>query len=110
MCHVLCQPLLLQYLEPATEAAEETSPEVAEQLPKDWPASECIYFYGDCLVLHQLKVPFQYVCSWRHIYVYMPAAVALSCASCHKRGAVTAFESQESFLPTPLLEALQLRA
>lgn len=32
---------VVQYLAPPTEADEETAPEVAEQLPEDWPASEC---------------------------------------------------------------------
>jgi ATP-binding cassette subfamily C (CFTR/MRP) protein 1 len=31
---------VVQYLEPPTEAAEETSPEVAATLPKDWPSGE----------------------------------------------------------------------
>lgn len=31
---------VVQYLTPETEAAEETVPEVAAQLPKDWPASK----------------------------------------------------------------------
>lgn len=34
---------VVQYLEPATEAAEETDPEVAAKLPKDWPASESLW-------------------------------------------------------------------
>jgi ATP-binding cassette subfamily C (CFTR/MRP) protein 1 len=31
---------VVQYLEPETEAAEETDPELAAKLPKDWPSSE----------------------------------------------------------------------
>lgn len=31
---------VVQYLTPETEAAEETAPEVAARLPKDWPASK----------------------------------------------------------------------
>lgn len=29
---------VVQYLQPATEAAEDTDPEVLETMPKDWPA------------------------------------------------------------------------
>lgn len=31
---------VVQYLEPETEAPEETEPELAAKLPKDWPSSE----------------------------------------------------------------------
>jgi hypothetical protein len=34
---------VVQYLTPETEAAEETAPEVADKLPKDWPASKLFW-------------------------------------------------------------------
>lgn len=33
---------VVQYLTPETEDAEETAPEVADKLPKDWPASKLL--------------------------------------------------------------------
>lgn len=51
---------VVQYLTPETEAAEETAPEVAAQLPKDWPASkpgEACGFQGCCDMCCSIRSP-----------------------------------------------------